>query len=124
MQTTEIIDACGLESSMPCLGFPPLSVNRLASPHLSHTLPRKTGDCSKMSHPVVASSRQLWTTTAITYSSNVGRTSGLSASRLLQLTDSLFPITNDSLLLDVGAGTGAVILGSCFTFLQNKDHRR
>lgn len=50
------IDACGLESSMPYLGFPPLSVNRLASPHLSHTLPQKTGDCSKMSHPVVASS--------------------------------------------------------------------
>lgn len=58
------IDACGLESSMPCLGFPPLSVNRLASPHLSHTLPQKIGDCSKMSRPVVASSRQLWTTTA------------------------------------------------------------
>lgn len=83
------IDACGLESSMSCLGFPPLSVNRLTGPHLSHTLPWKTGDCSKMSHPVVASSRQLWTTTAFTYFSNVGRPSGLSASRLLQLTNSL-----------------------------------
>ena len=63
-----------------------------------------------MPHPVVASSRQLWTTTAPTYSSNVGRTSALSASRLLQLTDSVSPITNDSLVLDVGAGTGAVAL--------------
>ena len=61
-----------------------------------------------MSHPGTVASQQAWTTTAPTYSSNVGRTSALSASRLVQLIDGKSPITDDSLVLDVGAGTGAV----------------
>ena len=73
-----------------------------------------------MAHPAVASSRQLWTNTAPTYSSNVGRTSALSASRLIQLTDGLSPITNDSLVLDVGAGTGAVTLALASRFSKTK----
>ena len=73
-----------------------------------------------MAHPVVASSRQLWTNTAPTYSSNVGRTSVLSASRLIQLTDSLSPITNDSLVPDFGAGAGAVTLALASRFSKTK----
>ena len=61
-----------------------------------------------MSPPGTVTLQQAWTTTAPTYSSNVGRTSALSASRLVQLTDGVSPITDDSLVLDVGAGTGAV----------------
>ena len=61
-----------------------------------------------MSHPGMVASQEAWTTTAPTYSSNVGRTSALSASRLVQLIDGKSPIADDSLVLDVGAGTGAV----------------
>lgn len=61
-----------------------------------------------MSYPALARPHQPWTTTAPTYSSNVGRSSALSASRLLQLTHILSSITNQSLVLDVGTGTGAV----------------
>ena len=63
---------------------------------------------------------QPWTTTAPTYSSNVGRTSALSASRLLEFADRLAPITNKSLVLDVGAGTGAVAFALASRFSNTK----
>lgn len=44
------------------------------------------------------------------------RTSALFASRLLQLTDSLYLITTDSLVLDVGADTGALIFSPTSRF--------
>ena len=53
-------------------------------------------------------SQQEWSTTAPSYAANVGRTSALSASRLLELTNGLSPITENSVALDVGAGAGAV----------------
>lgn len=56
-----------------------------------------------MSHP-----NEPWSTTAPTYSSNVGRTSILSASRLLEHVNQLSPISRESTVLDNGAGTGAV----------------
>ncbi|MCJ1240722.1 hypothetical protein MMC14_008726 [Varicellaria rhodocarpa] len=51
-----------------------------------------------------------WSTTAPTYSSNVGRTSALAASRLISLAQTLSPITPSSSILDNGAGTGAITL--------------
>ena len=45
--------------------------------------------------------------TASTYASNVGRTSALSATRLIQLAHTTKPLTPSSTVLDNGAGTGA-----------------
>ena len=52
-----------------------------------------------------------WSKSAANYSGNVGRTSALSAARLCELADRLLPLSSSpSLVLDVGAGTGAVTL--------------
>ncbi|KAI9881442.1 MAG: hypothetical protein M1830_000004 [Pleopsidium flavum] len=56
------------------------------------------------------SSQEGWSTTAPTYSSNVGRTSALSAVRLSELAHNLSPVSSTSKILDNGAGTGAVTL--------------
>ncbi|KAI4125970.1 MAG: hypothetical protein LQ338_003996 [Usnochroma carphineum] len=61
-----------------------------------------------MSRPTTVSSQEDWSTTASTYSSNVGRTSALSAARLLELVHNTSPISSTSKVLDNGAGTGAV----------------
>lgn len=63
---------------------------------------------AKMSEPPVTSSHQPWSTTSLTYSSNVGRTSAFAAARLLQLAHGLSPVSSDSYVLDDGAGTGAI----------------
>ena len=49
-----------------------------------------------------------WTTTATSYSLNVGRTSALAAARLTEMANAASPFTPDSRILDSGAGTGAV----------------
>lgn len=54
------------------------------------------------------SSHQGWSSTAPTYSSNIGRTSAFAADRLSWLANELSPITSTSRILDNGAGTGAV----------------
>ncbi|KAK3167187.1 hypothetical protein OEA41_010313 [Lepraria neglecta] len=59
---------------------------------------------------------QPWSTTAPTYSSNVGRTSAFAAARLIELVHSKRPIIPDSLILDNGAGTGAVTLALASQF--------
>ena len=54
---------------------------------------------------------EAWSTTAPTYSTNVGRVSALSASRLIDLASALSPTnTSTSTCLDVSAGAGAVTL--------------
>ena len=57
-----------------------------------------------------------WSTTAPTYSSNVGRTSAFAAHRLCQLANSLSPMTSTSRVLDNGAGTGAVTFAVAIQF--------
>lgn len=49
-----------------------------------------------------------WSRTAPTYSSNVGRTSALAATRLSDLAHNRSHISSTSMILDVGAGTGAI----------------
>ncbi|KAI4156345.1 MAG: hypothetical protein L6R39_001130 [Caloplaca ligustica] len=61
-----------------------------------------------MSRPTTVSNHEGWSTTASTYSSNVGRTSALAAARLLELAHHTSPISSTSKILDNGAGTGAV----------------
>ena len=61
-----------------------------------------------MSLPTTIPNRETWSITAETYSSNVGRTSSLAATRLLTLVQEALPITSTSHVLDNGAGTGAV----------------
>ena len=66
------------------------------------------------------STYQAWSSTAPTYAANVGRTSALSASRLLELSDGLSRITRESTILDVGAGTGAVTFALASNFPSTK----
>jgi len=57
-----------------------------------------------------------WSKTAPTYADNVGRTSAMSASRLVELAHGLSRITGDSTALDVGAGAGAVTFAIASSF--------
>ena len=54
------------------------------------------------------SNHEIWSSTAPTYSSNVGRTSAFAADRLCQLANELSSMTSTSRVLDNAAGTGAV----------------
>ena len=57
-----------------------------------------------------------WSSTAPSYCSNVGRTSALAASRLVELLNNQYPISINSKVLDNGAGAGAVTLAVASSF--------
>lgn len=59
---------------------------------------------------------QSWSTTAPTYSGNVARTSAIAAARLLELANGERPFDKSSVVLDDGAGTGAVTLQIASSF--------
>ena len=67
-----------------------------------------------------SSAYQACSSTAPTYAANVGRTSVLSASRLLELSYGLSRITEESAVLNVGAGTGAVTFAVTSNFPSTK----
>lgn len=57
-----------------------------------------------------------WSSTASSYSANVGRTSALAASRLIELVNKQCGISSGSQVLDNGAGTGAVTFAVALNF--------
>ena len=63
-----------------------------------------------MARSGLAAAHEPWTSVANNYGCDVGRTSSRFANRLLQLAHDLSPISAESLILDNGAGTGAVTL--------------
>ena len=58
----------------------------------------------------MSSSERAWSSTAPTYSSNIARTSAVSAAKLIKKVNELRSIETDAHVLDNGAGTGAVAL--------------
>ncbi|KAL6719681.1 hypothetical protein ACLMJK_001602 [Lecanora helva] len=73
-----------------------------------------------MSQSTLNTADQAWSTTAPNYAANVGRTSAISASRLMDLGHGLSRITTESSILDVGAGTGAVTSAVASKFPSTK----
>lgn len=62
------------------------------------------------------SNHEAWSSTAPTYSSNIGRTSAYATNRLCQLANELSPMTPTSKILDNTAGTGALTFAMATQF--------